>query len=453
MSPSVLLPLTILGAYLIGGIPFGYLVGRWRGVNIFEHGSGNIGATNVGRVLGRKYGILVFVLDFAKGALPTALAVYVGQEIAPADLGDLPRELFGVGAGLAAFLGHLFPVYLRFRGGKGVATGAGVVVVLFPGPAAGALVAWLAMVLASRIVSLASIVAALTLCLLHLLTTPAPFSPGRIVATIFGLLAALLIVVKHRTNIQRLVQGTENRLEESTAMNQLCKTVHVMSLGLWFGSAAFFILVVTTSIFHTFETVATEHPRQTWFPLSGNFPLPDGPKEQGSRAAGYVVGPLFGRFFLLQLICGLLAAATCLNWPKTHPHERVHRLRAWLVVAALLTVVIGWLIEQKVVELRGPRNQATDVVLMAGVHDDVKDAQRAEMESARSAFAVWHLASLGLSFVTLALVTWAMALAARLPAAAGLSPAPKAPSASASAQEDDTVIQAVAQDTGTAQPK
>src|SRR5438034_5066467 len=116
---SLAASLIFLVSYFLGAIPFGYLVARWRGVNIFQQGSGNIGATNVGRVLGRRFGVLVFLLDFAKGALPALAAPH----LAPAD-GSSPvtPELLGVVAGLAAFLGHLFPVWLRFRGGKGVAT-------------------------------------------------------------------------------------------------------------------------------------------------------------------------------------------------------------------------------------------------------------------------------------------------------------------------------------------
>src|SRR5947209_17269108 len=111
---------TALAAYLVGGIPFGYLIARSRGIDIFKQGSGNIGATNVGRVLGRKFGILAFALDFAKGALPVAAA----RALAPHMTINLRGEELGVLAGLAAVLGHLFPAYLRFRGGKGVATAA-----------------------------------------------------------------------------------------------------------------------------------------------------------------------------------------------------------------------------------------------------------------------------------------------------------------------------------------
>src|SRR5262249_13807282 len=167
MTGLLVLATALLG-YLVGAIPFGYLVARARGINIFEHGSGNIGATNVGRVLGRKFGLLVFVLDFCKGALPAA----AGWALAPRLSEDLAPDLLGVVAGVAALLGHLFPVYLRFHGGKGVATAAGVVTVLLPGPALGALLAWLVVVSATRYVSFASLCAALVLCLLRLGLTP-----------------------------------------------------------------------------------------------------------------------------------------------------------------------------------------------------------------------------------------------------------------------------------------
>src|SRR5260370_28616342 len=129
-AAGLVITLTFLAAYFIGAIPFGYLVARSRGVDIMRQGSGNIGATNVGRVLGRGYGILVFVLDFLKGALPVVGAKAVAPD------GLLPPDSLPVAAGVAAFLGHLFPIYLRFRGGKGVATGAGAVAVVAAGPPA-----------------------------------------------------------------------------------------------------------------------------------------------------------------------------------------------------------------------------------------------------------------------------------------------------------------------------
>src|SRR2546425_6951270 len=170
MSPLALISGTLLIAYLVGAIPFGYLIARWRGVDIFQHGSGNIGATNVGRILGKRFGILVFLLDFAKGALPTAAGLALAQW-----LEIEPPSIVGVAAGLAAFVGHLFPVYLGFRGGKGVATGAGIVVVLLPLPAAAAVLTWILFVAVFRYVSLASLAAALVLCLVHLVQSPAPF--------------------------------------------------------------------------------------------------------------------------------------------------------------------------------------------------------------------------------------------------------------------------------------
>src|SRR5262245_45708280 len=167
MAPVVAIVLTLVVSYLIGAIPFGYLVARARGVDIFAHGSGNVGATNVARVLGKRLGILVFVLDFAKGAGPGLVALALKLPVHSEQM--LPQTGgLEVRGGLAAFLGHLFPVYLRFKGGKGVDTGAGVVAVLFPLPALGAIIVWIVMLLAGRYVSLASLAAALTLVLLHI---------------------------------------------------------------------------------------------------------------------------------------------------------------------------------------------------------------------------------------------------------------------------------------------
>src|SRR5208283_4575680 len=110
----IAIAVTLLISYLVGAIPFGYLVARWRGVDILRQGSGNIGATNIGRVLGRRYGILVFLLDFAKGALPVVAAKRLGLFLGNNDPQSLEVEILGVTVGLAALLGHLFPIYLRF---------------------------------------------------------------------------------------------------------------------------------------------------------------------------------------------------------------------------------------------------------------------------------------------------------------------------------------------------
>jgi glycerol-3-phosphate acyltransferase PlsY len=208
----LLLPLPVLLlSYLLGAVPFGYLV-AWRvaGIDIREHGSHNIGATNVGRVLGWRFGVLTFVLDFAKGAVPVALALLLARTL-PADSEALPN-LLPVAAGLGAFLGHLFPVYLRFRGGKGVATGAGVVAVLVPVCALGAIAAWALVLLLRRTMSLASLTAAAVLCGTRLGITPDPFGRDQLVITAFCLLGAALVVARHATNIARLWLGTEPRL-------------------------------------------------------------------------------------------------------------------------------------------------------------------------------------------------------------------------------------------------
>jgi acyl-phosphate glycerol 3-phosphate acyltransferase len=194
---------------LIGAIPFGYLIARWQGVNIFEAGSGNIGATNVGRVLGKRFGILVFVLDFAKGAVPVAIASWIARNGATR---LSPDGWLEIAAGLAAFLGHLFPVYLRFHGGKGVATGAGVVAVLLPGPGLGALAVWVVVLALTRYVSLASLAAVVALCGFRLAVQPRPFAEGNQASTLFCFVAAALVFLRHRGNIVRLLSGKENRL-------------------------------------------------------------------------------------------------------------------------------------------------------------------------------------------------------------------------------------------------
>src|SRR3954452_23720925 len=209
------MPLTpfvvILLSYLLGAVPFGYVIAKLRGVDIFHAGSGNIGATNVGRVLGRKFGLLVFALDFAKGAVPVAVAGLLPAEAhAALELPDAVR----VGVALCAFLGHLFPVYLGFRGGKGAATGAGTVFVLVPGPAALAVLAWAAVVGATRTVSLGSVVAAGALCAARLLSVTDPFGRDSVVVTGFCLAGTGLVLLKHRANLARLARGPESRLED-----------------------------------------------------------------------------------------------------------------------------------------------------------------------------------------------------------------------------------------------
>jgi glycerol-3-phosphate acyltransferase PlsY len=415
--------------YFLGGIPFGYLIARARGVDILRQGSGNIGATNVGRILGRRLGILVFVLDFAKGALPTLTGFYV------AGAWDIePRVLPGVAAGLAALLGHVFPVYLGFRGGKGVATGAGVVAVLLPGPALAALATWVVVVAASRYVSLASSAAALVLLVVYLATTPVPLAGDSVILALFCLFALTLVFVKHRSNFLRLLRGTENRLPDGPTMRTLSKTLHVLAVGLWFGMSIFFSFVVALTLFGSFESLAQENTRPSWFPLPAEYRLAQGlQKDQGTRAAGFAISPLFDHYFLWQGICGLVATLTALGWSRAEPGRRVHGVRVVVLVLGVTTVLLGWPIERHVSELRHTRNQASDQLMQdlkwaAAAPSDpaakaAVDQAQAASDAARKDFGTWHLWSLLLNMITIVLVTVAMALTAQLPGRVVLAPA------------------------------
>lgn len=388
--------LALLAAYLIGAIPFGWLVARSRGIDLFHAGSGNIGATNVGRVLGRKFGLLVFGLDFAKGAVPVAAAGLLPAEANEA-LG-LPDAL-RVGVALCAFLGHLFPVYLGFRGGKGVATGAGTVFVLVPGPAAFAVLTFAAVVGATRTVSLGSIVAAGMLCAARLMMAADPFGRDSVVVTGFCLVGALLVVVKHRANIARLVRGSENRLEDKPMFDTLARAVHVLSLGLWFGAMVMFNLIVApTQFFEAFPAVVESAPSDR----TANLPLAPGATEEQKKdlaaaLAGSAVGPVFPKFFRLQAKCAALAVITALGW--WNRPGLVHRWRVLFAGLATLTVAAGWPISLKVSALRVER-----------FHGNFMTAS-----AAKEAFAEWHLISLLLSLVTVGLVGVALAMAARMP--------------------------------------
>ncbi len=199
--------LATLFSYLLGSVPFGYLVARAKGVDIRKVGSGNIGATNVFRTLGKGPGILTFVLDFAKGLVATLLLsrLAVALTSAPPE-GHFPYiQLL---AGVAAVIGHSFSVFLGFKGGKGVATGAGLAVGLAPASAGIGFGVWILTFLLSRYVSVASILAAAAVgtCVWIF----GPFDPVRLVPSILTLLC-LLIVVRHHANIRRLLAGTENR--------------------------------------------------------------------------------------------------------------------------------------------------------------------------------------------------------------------------------------------------
>ena len=189
----------VLASYVVGATPFGYIAGKTRGIDIRQHGSGNIGATNVLRVLGKPIGITVLVLDMLKGLLPVLLARALSDSSA-----------IHIATAIAAILGHNYTFWLGFKGGKGIATTAGAVLPILPWALLAAVLGWILVLLATRYVSVASIAAALiipvTLGLQTWITgkwNPAVFG--------FGLFVCILAIWKHRGNIARLRRGEENR--------------------------------------------------------------------------------------------------------------------------------------------------------------------------------------------------------------------------------------------------
>jgi glycerol-3-phosphate acyltransferase PlsY len=189
--------------YLLGSIPTGYLMGKARGIDVRQHGSGNIGATNVGRVLGRNWGLAAFACDFAKGFLALfLLRIYVF----PQDVTWTVEALL-VACGLAAILGHNYTPWLGFKGGKGVATSAGVLGALLPVALVLVFSLWAIVVLITRYVSLGSMLAALALPVVTALLYKSEW-------VYFGLAALIcvLVVWRHRSNIKRLLDGTESKL-------------------------------------------------------------------------------------------------------------------------------------------------------------------------------------------------------------------------------------------------
>jgi glycerol-3-phosphate acyltransferase PlsY len=200
--------LIVIVGYLIGSIPSGYLVARTQGVDIRQHGSKNIGATNVLRVMGKKWGYLVFLCDSFKGFL----AVKLGLLIAAHSL--LSPVLGGVIAAISCILGHNYTFWLGFKGGKGIATSGGVILALFPIPliCCVALV-WVVVFYLGKYVSLASIAAAVALPFAVFLTVA---KTGADFWTLFGfsVLIAAMAIWRHQSNIVRLMNGTESRFEK-----------------------------------------------------------------------------------------------------------------------------------------------------------------------------------------------------------------------------------------------
>ena len=207
------LPYIIAGllAYLLGSVPFGLLVARARGVDIRAVGSRNIGATNVFRCVGKPWGILTFVLDFLKGLVGASLIPCLASRLI-AEEGTSAPTLALVG-GAAAVIGHTWPIFAGFKGGKGVATGFGMLVAITPAAVGIAFGAWLVVMAVSRYVSLSSVTAAAVLIALIWFPRFCGHLPSSIVISVI----AAVVIVRHRSNISRLIKGTEARFSFTAA--------------------------------------------------------------------------------------------------------------------------------------------------------------------------------------------------------------------------------------------
>ena len=212
-NPWLLFVVLSAAAYVIGSTPFGVIIARFHQVDLRSKGSGNVGATNVGRVLGRKWGFLCFFLDVGKGLGPVLAAgmlVREGSSAIPTD----PQQAAMLGVAFGAIAGHVFSFYLSFRGGKGVATSLGVVLGIWPYFTYAGLCAlgvWIVVTMTSRYVSLGSIAAAAAFVGLFVALNFADLGRLWPLGTFAAAMAAL-IIFRHRTNIARLLAGTENKI-------------------------------------------------------------------------------------------------------------------------------------------------------------------------------------------------------------------------------------------------
>ena len=199
--------IVVIASYLLGSIPFGYLAGRMAGIDIRNCGSGNVGATNVIRTLGKGYGYPVFALDFLKGLGAVKMSILIATRMQSE---WNPPEMFGIVAAISSVLGHSFPVWLGFKGGKGVATSGGALFGLAPVAALVGVVIWIVTFWLTRYVSVASIAAAAALPFVILITTWLGQTTGKLLFY-SSLCLAAVVIWRHRSNLSRLIHGTEPR--------------------------------------------------------------------------------------------------------------------------------------------------------------------------------------------------------------------------------------------------
>jgi len=203
----------IIAAYLLGSVPFGLIIAKLHGKDLTKIGSGNIGATNLSRALGRKWAYLCFMLDMLKGLVPTSIAA---SFLTPAP--NTTNLLLWLAVGVAAVLGHVFPLYIKFKGGKGVATSFGVALGIWPYYticAAFAIAVWIVCVLTWRYVSLASIIASVVFPLaliFAILLIPAWSFANLWPLLVSAIAIPMMVITRHRQNIKRLIAGTESKI-------------------------------------------------------------------------------------------------------------------------------------------------------------------------------------------------------------------------------------------------
>jgi acyl phosphate:glycerol-3-phosphate acyltransferase len=197
--------LYILMGYVIGATPFGLIVARLKGIDIRKHGSGNIGATNVLRTLGKPVGITVLVLDILKGMVPVAISMWLTD-----------NTVIHVATAIATILGHNYTFWLKFKGGKGIATTAGAMIFLIPIPSIFSIASWIIFFKATRFVSVGSIAAALAIPIVALIQAAITGNWDLPILT-FCLVVCFLAIWKHRGNIKRLMKGEESRFQKKEA--------------------------------------------------------------------------------------------------------------------------------------------------------------------------------------------------------------------------------------------